>query len=453
MKEINLKQRIKDTPIENHTLREIIASFLKDGSFNITKLSSFSENKSKNIDNAPYLLSNEVVIFKTIAKKLGKDNTNIAKISKISNFNILSFLKGHIPVEYRSLSSEIIIIRDMSIINSTSGDAKDYFDDNEPYNKRIYINMPINKKSLELITIFKLKCIELGVSSHIFGSFPTVIYSNNSILDKHMMILDEILSSRSDIASIIGDPIIYAGRVKNNNNKCYYAISSDTLCNMDIISFYERLYYSSFLLLCSKYYDKSVLGINEILAMPINNIHNTICKYNDTLLKDLRNKRKSLDELTNDYKYIVRIIASFMKYNDYDHLNVPIYADEPMVLYLNDSACNKKSDIDKEKDIYLYNIDDSINKVLTNFSKNSGKTNELIIDYLATMNNLYKKYMYYASREENYIFKEKHRLTLIKFDNLLTKFKVPEKPDNSLLYRYYDEVYNGVMKYINKFIK
>ena len=66
------------------------------------------------------------------------------------------------------------------------------------------------------------------------------------------------------------------------------------------------------------------------------------------------------------------------------------------------------------------------------------------------MNEIYKKYLYYSSKEAGFVFKERHRRLLNVFNELLTSYKVPEKPDNNSLNEYYLAVFNGVSEYKKK---
>ena len=476
-----LKSKLNDVALNNNTISQIIKEFLTNGSVDVYTFSLMSDKKSNNFtpsykDNG-HLLSNKVVLFKTIIKKMssmdierfkeyGFNNDILNKLLKLNDMQIIAIFKGKVPKEFSWLSPAINTIVDMSLIDDYSGGTKaDVFEEKimesvrgsykVKYNKKIYLNIPYNKYGIEFLTIFKLKCIEKGLPSKMKGvtenkSGSTIIYTNDYYLLDQLNILEDLIESRKDLSSKFGYPVMSGARVKAKDEKTYYTVSSGLICEKTPPAFYNALFSIAFSLLCSRYYEKKPISIDELKKYTQEEKNNYINGYKNRLLKDLKAKRKSIDEIISDYKYVIRIVASYLKFGDYNHLNVPLYQDQMFIDYINSDSKEESINFDDEKDLYLYHTDDLINDILSLFPDNTDNLVPYILGYLTKMNEIYKKYLYYSSKEAGFVFKERHRRLLNVFNELLTSYKVPEKPDNNSLNEYYLAVFNGVSEYKKK---
>jgi len=123
----SLLTRMSDTGLENETLLSVMNSLLENGTINVRRLCLSTDRKVKSngeLLNKDIIISNEVIIFKSIVNKLeeldverlnsfGINNIIIAKLKSLTDEQIKSY-KNFIPINDKSLSKSINLIHHMS---------------------------------------------------------------------------------------------------------------------------------------------------------------------------------------------------------------------------------------------------------------------------------------------------------------------------------------------------
>ncbi len=345
-----LMSRVEDTGLREETLIEILNRISND-SFDIRKLYLPSDRKVyyfkddrkslSAVDREKY----QRQIFEKIAESIKNNTSHDPSIDEIKFDNNLS-----------GKSDLFFTIYFMSKIDDFGGSKrKDIFEKVEQktsetcrYTKRIYLNIPINEIGAKFLTLFKMKCIEKGIPSKMkgFGSSAsyteemdtTIIYSNDYYFIQHISILEEIVKEYPDIVSTFGSPVVSGGRVKSNDGNCYYTIDSGLLNGNTPNDFYERLYKTAFVILCLHIIDGKEINDDLIKHYSNSKVDVELSRYR-LLIKE---KNIDINSFTGLYKELVKKIASYKKFGDFAHVDIPLYQDEIFVKYVSDNKSKSK---------------------------------------------------------------------------------------------------------------
>lgn len=488
-----LSYKLEDTGIKDNTLAIVLSNLLTNGTVDVRKL-KLPNDKDVNYENNFYLdnnllISNQILIYRTIINKIEKNGINnsilenlkipsltqdiINELKNISNdqLNKLYSSQGNTyKFSNKAIEALFYYIFNMSRLNDMYGSHQvDIFETKiqktitdkkiEDYTKRIYLNIPLNKTGIEFLTLFKLKCIKKGLPSKMKGMGSsgfdvgeldtTIIYSNDFYLIHHIQILEEIILERPDLVGNFGTPVISGARSKSNDGNCYYTISSGLLANLTSNGYYDKLYKISFALLCLKY--KQNININdyktikECIELKKHSIDEVILNNKEML------KRFPIENLLNEYKTIVKNVSSVLRYNDMEHIETPLYQDKLFSDFLID---NKKEEINtddnKEKNIYLYNTEDLINEVLHLYEQGDVSFDKLIENYINRINEIYKKFKFYALREPAFVSSERYKNIINIFSEVLVKEYIKADDDTKIdKLQYYQQVQSKINNYLN----
>jgi len=496
----SLLTRMSDTGLENETLLSVMNSLLENGTINVRRLCLSTDRKVKSngeLLNKDIIISNEVIIFKSIVNKLeeldverlnsfGINNIIIAKLKSLTDEQIKSY-KNFIPINDKSLSKSINLIHHMSKIDDMFGSiTQDLFEKhvqnthfiNMPertvqYTKRIYLNIPLNKIGIEFLTLFKLKCIEKGIPSKMKGlgssGFDegdldtTIIYSNDYYLLDHINILESLIKERPDLFENFGTPVLSGARVKSNNGECYYTISSGILNDNTSNGYYDDLYKISFAILCEKYNNGIDLNIEQIAIysnMKSKEFNNFIFNQKNILAENLKNKNLNVENLIEDYKQIVKNVSSYLRFGDLHHLEVPLYQDEIFVNFLGkskveDTKTKSNANIEtKPEFIILFQTESLVDSILEEFSNSNLSNNDKAINYINKINDLFRKFEVY-SRLANGFREDSRYIEVQEYFRNIPMFQLYQQDTTKgngynyvLASRYYNEVVSTINSYI-----
>ena len=488
-----LISRMEDTGIQRETLSVVLNTLLSTSTINVRRLSLPIDKKTHNVSQIDskdsYLISSQVLIFKTLIRKISKMDISsftkygindevLLKLLSLTDEEIIKWFKGNIiPNNDRSYIDIMIMLGHMSSIIDMYGSQRvDIFEEKkqetkyknrsknpEQYTKRIYLNLPLNKTAVEFLTLFKIKCIEKGIPSKMKGMGSsgheegdldtTIIYSNDYYLLDHINIIESIIKERRDLTKDFGTPVISGARVKSENDECYYTVSSGLLSDTTSNNYYDKLYKIAFAFLCSKY-----VQIDRKYDIP------TLCQMNSSELKEYT--KTMFDKLDQDIKdriiseghfeEIVCQVSSYLRFGDFNHTKVPLYQDELFSKFAEEKNDNEKvetkpsdAEILEEIDLYLYKTEDLINNVLELYKQGDFSFYKLMENYLKRITTIYKKYRYYAVREKGFITTERNKKIMEIFNKLLNGCQLPETTNELDMLEFYQELQANVNDYLN----
>lgn len=477
--------RMNDTGIQSETLGLVLKTLLSTSNINVRKLvlpiDRIVPNVSKIDEKDTSLLSQEVLIFKSIIRKInqlgiekfkkyGLDNYIYAKLVSLTDEEIFEWLKSNIiPKGDRSIVDVMINITHMSSLADMYGSQRiDMFEEKEQetpyrhknklpekYTKRIYLNLPLNNIAVEFLTLYKIKCIEkaipskmkgMGSSGHDAGDLDTtILYSNDYYLMDHISILEEIIKERPDLVNNFGSPVISGARVSSSNGECYYTVSSGLLADETSNTYYDKLYKISFALLCSQYLNiENKLDISALCILK----NSELKEYINRLLNALDQTTKTQIIEDGHFKQLVSQVSSYLRFGDLDHLDVPLYQDNIFANFIKVNEVREVGNPD-EKELYLYHTEDLISNVLDLYQQGDISFSQLIENYLKRITVVYKMYRYYALREPGFIMSDRNKEISAIFSQLLTGYELPEKMEGIEKQEYYQIVQNGINGYLN----
>ena len=496
------KMNIHDTGLETKTLEDVLTCFIIDDTYYNPRERQLKSDKKVNYGDIRldrnYLVSQEIIIFKKIIQKLCEKHFETVIIDDLSLKAVVTevkikalmrldddslkkaFDRSDISIWKKFINMGIDdamhVICQMAILDDYAGSrTHDLFEKHHqkietskisvPYTKRIYLNIPLNNLGVDFLTLFKLKCIEKGIPSMMkgFGSSPdekdkldtTIIYSNDFYLMDHISILEEIIQSRKDMVSNFGTPVVSGGRVISSDGNCYYNVAAGLLANHTGNDFYGKIFLIAFSILCLKYcFNKNISNrdIIEMIGKTTSDTKKFIYKNNGRdLCKMMKAKIErgelSINQLIVEYRDIIKIVASYLKFNDFSHTEVPLYQDEMFIKFMNNDA----QEVLDEKERYLYHTEELIDEVLDLYIKGDFSYIKLIENYLTRIRSVYDKFRYYAVREKGFVmsdrFKEVHGI----FNQLIGKYGLIEISSLSEIEKreYYPKIQEGIIEYIN----
>ena len=480
-----LALRMNDTGLHSETLDCVLKTLLNTSNINVRRLTLPTDriiyNSYKISATDDNLISHEVIIFKTIVKKInqlglekfkkyGLNNDNYVKLASLTDEEIFEWLKkSTIPKGDRSIVDILIKITSMCLVADMYGSKRiDLFEEKEQetpyrhknklpekYTKRIYLNLPLNNVAVEFLTLYKIKCIEKGIPSKMKGMGSsgyddgdldtTILYSNDYYLMDHVNILEEIIKERPDLINNFGSPVISGARVMSENGDCYYTVSSGLLADETSNTYYDKLYKISFAFLCSQYLNtENKLDIPSLCSIKNSELN----EYINRLLSSLDQKTKVQIVDDGHYQQIVCQVSSYLRFGDFDHLEVPLYQDSIFANYIknDEREITIKQD---EKEQYLYHTEDLISNVLDLYQQGDVSFNQLMENYLKRMTDIYKIYRYYALREPGFVMSDRNKEITAIFAQLLNGYELPGKMEGIEKQEYYQSIQSGINDYLN----
>lgn len=244
------------------------------------------------------------------------------------------------------------------------------------YNKRIYLNTNRNMYTVDFLVKYIKKCIDKRIPFNMkgFGSLAnrasemdgTILYSNNEYLNEHIDVIEEIIRENPELMKKMGTPIYTGAMIKNTDGNCYYTITSGIPSysgNINIIynDYIDYAINNTYLIGCGriiKYYINDVLEDFKELDERTKNLIKDVINYHqcdtyrikflssigkeqirevrELAYKIIENKRKTGTEeekqqvmkiLKNTFSREFKIICSYLKFDDKEHVDCPIYQD------------------------------------------------------------------------------------------------------------------------------
>lgn len=245
------------------------------------------------------------------------------------------------------------------------------------YNKRIYLNTKQNMYTVDFLVKYIKKCIDRRIPFDMkgFGSFGhsiseldgTILYSNNEYFNEHIDVIEEIIRENPELMKKMGTPIYTGAMIKNFDGNCYYTITSGMPyyhgnTPMGTYNDYiDSAINNTYLIACGrviKYYLESVIEDFRKLDAKTKKLvkdasyyyecdaekikflsiigKDQIQEMRDFAYKIIESKRKTGTEeekeqvmkiLKNTFSYEFKTICSYLKFDDKEHIDCPIYQD------------------------------------------------------------------------------------------------------------------------------
>ena len=170
--------------------------------------------------------------------------------------------------------------------------------------------------------------------------------------------------------------------------------------------------------------------------------------YINRLLSSLDQKTKVQIVEDGHYQQIVCQVSSYLRFGDFDHLEVPLFQDSIFANYIKNDE-RKITIKQDEKEQYLYHTEELIANVLDLYQQGDISFNQLIENYLKRITTIYKAYRYYALREPEFMLSDRNREVSDLFSKLLTGYQPPENMEGYEKLEYYQSIQNGINEYLN----
>ena len=244
------------------------------------------------------------------------------------------------------------------------------------YSKRIYMNLPKNHNvAYRFGELFIKKCIDRRIpfDMKLFGALGsglldnTILYSKNAYFKDHIEIIEEIMKEHPEYKQYMGSPIYTAGRVKDRDGECYYALSNGGECHYgfarrraytynDLVDFVVNSAYlytcmeiikENFAYFANKFDKKTINEMYSIMNSP-KGMETVMAfdksfEFNDKVIDEVRKFVDYKKETGNDrevktkmclkmYKNI-KDFKSIIIFGDLDHKEVPMYKNKSFLLW------------------------------------------------------------------------------------------------------------------------
>lgn len=249
------------------------------------------------------------------------------------------------------------------------------------YNKRIYMNTKPNMYTSEFLVKYIKKCIDrripfdmkgFGSLGHIISELDgTILYSNNEYFNEHIDVIEEIIRENPELMKKMGTPICTGAMIQNFDGNCYYTITSGMPCYYENVpigtynDYIDKAINNTYLIGCGriiKYYIDSVLEEYKKLDIKTKNLVKDVINYHkcdvnrikflSTIgkeqIKEMREfaykiieskretgtieeKQQVMGILKNTFYHDFKIMCSYLKFDDIEHINCPIYQDKKFV--------------------------------------------------------------------------------------------------------------------------
>ena len=259
----------------------------------------------------------------------------------------------------------------------------------------------------------------MGSSGYEEGDLDTtIIYSNDHYLLEHISILESMIQDRPDLFNKMGTPVISGGRVKSNDGNCYYTLSSGLLSDTTSNIYYDKLYKISFAAMCAKINNSTKVDanlINELQVMKKKDLDNYIHSQKNILIQNIKDKNISKGNIIQEYKQIVKIVSSYLRFGDIDHCDTPLYQDEIFSSFVKSSSSKistttKPSENFDAKEIVLYNTEALFEKAFQQYKSSGLSPDESAKRYVEKSLFILSEYRKYARQTVGFPGSSRHKI-------------------------------------------